>query len=74
MCVSMLSLLLPPSPAPSYTCRGANWQFLLDDPEMFKGAPIAIQLIGRTLEEEAVLGMAEVVGDALKRHLNLGRS
>ncbi|KLO19358.1 general amidase [Schizopora paradoxa] len=38
------------------------------DPEIFKGAPIALQLVGRTLEEEAVIAMTEVVDKALKEY------
>jgi amidase len=38
----------------------------LDDPATFKGAPIALQLVGRTLEDEAVIGMAEIVDAAIK--------
>ncbi|KAG2007109.1 hypothetical protein CC2G_014828 [Coprinopsis cinerea AmutBmut pab1-1] len=37
------------------------------DPEAFRDAPISIQLIGRTLEEEALIGMAEIVDAALKK-------
>ena len=37
-----------------------------DDPETFKDAPICIQLIGKTLEEEAVIAMGEIVDSALK--------
>ncbi|KAK7059185.1 hypothetical protein VNI00_001812 [Paramarasmius palmivorus] len=36
------------------------------DPATFKDAPIAIQVVGRTLEEEAVIAMAEIVDTALK--------
>jgi Asp-tRNA(Asn)/Glu-tRNA(Gln) amidotransferase A subunit family amidase len=38
-----------------------------DDPETFKGAPIGLQLVGRTLEEEAVIAMTEVVDAAIKK-------
>ena len=38
----------------------------LDEPDVFKDAPISIQLIGRTLEEEAVIRMGEIVDNALK--------
>lgn len=41
-------------------------QSSLDDPEIFKGAPVAFQLVGRTLEEEAVIAMTEVVDLAIK--------
>ncbi|KAL0580414.1 hypothetical protein V5O48_001567 [Marasmius crinis-equi] len=36
------------------------------NPATFANAPIAIQVVGRTLEEEAVLGMSEIVDSALK--------
>lgn len=36
------------------------------DPQLFHGLPVGLQLIGRTLEEEGVLAMAEVVDAALK--------
>lgn len=39
-----------------------------DTPELFPGIPITLQLIGRTLEEEAVIGMTEVVDAALKKY------
>ncbi|KAL0567900.1 hypothetical protein V5O48_014096 [Marasmius crinis-equi] len=36
------------------------------NPATFANAPIAIQVVGRTLQEEAVLGMSEIVDAALK--------
>lgn len=39
-----------------------------DDPATFKGTPIALQLVGRTLEDEAVIGMTEIVDAAIKEH------
>lgn len=39
-----------------------------DDPEVFKGAPISLQLVGGTLEEEAVIAMTEIVDSALKKY------
>jgi len=36
------------------------------DPEVFKDAPVSLQLVGRTLEEEAVIAMTEIVDAALK--------
>ena len=39
-----------------------------DDPEIFEGAPVAFQLVGRTLEEEAVIRMTEVVDLAIKAY------
>ncbi len=40
----------------------------IDDPELFAGLPVVLQLIGRTLEEEGVIAMTEVVDAALKGH------
>ncbi|KAF8295664.1 general amidase [Clavulina sp. PMI_390] len=37
------------------------------DARIFKGAPVGLQLVGRTHEEEAVLAMTEVVDAALKK-------
>ncbi|KAG6382122.1 general amidase [Boletus reticuloceps] len=36
------------------------------EPETFHDAPICLQLVGRTLEEEAVIAMTEIVDAALK--------
>jgi len=36
------------------------------DPATYENAPISIQVIGRTMEEEAVLAMGEVVDEALR--------
>ncbi|KAG6844210.1 hypothetical protein H0H87_008879 [Tephrocybe sp. NHM501043] len=38
----------------------------LYEPEIFKNAPIAFQVVGRTQEDEAVLAMAEIVDEALR--------
>ncbi|KAG0704637.1 general amidase [Suillus ampliporus] len=35
------------------------------DPEKFRNAPVCLQLVGRTLEEEAVIKMTEIVDAAL---------
>ncbi|KAG2145199.1 general amidase [Suillus clintonianus] len=35
------------------------------DPEKFKNAPVCLQLVGRTLEEEAVIRMTEIVDAAV---------
>jgi amidase len=37
-----------------------------DDPSTFKNAPVSLQVIGRTLEEEALIAMSEIVDSALK--------
>jgi Asp-tRNA(Asn)/Glu-tRNA(Gln) amidotransferase A subunit family amidase len=39
---------------------------IADTPEAYMNAPVAIQVVGRTLEEEAVIGMSEIVDSALK--------
>ncbi|KAI0077058.1 general amidase [Panus rudis PR-1116 ss-1] len=41
-----------------------NWE--LYDPQTFLNAPIGLQLVARTQEDEAVIGMTEVVDEALK--------
>ncbi|KAI0322719.1 general amidase [Amylostereum chailletii] len=40
--------------------------YALYDPEVFKNAPVALQLVGRTLEEEGVIAMTEIVDAALR--------
>ncbi|KAF9011699.1 amidase signature domain-containing protein [Cyathus striatus] len=40
------------------------------NPTAYKNAPICIQLVGRTLEEEAVIGMGEVIDEVLKKSKN----
>jgi amidase len=37
----------------------------LDDPEFSDGAPVGIQVVGRRLQEEKVLAIAEVIGNAV---------
>lgn len=36
------------------------------DAEFYHGAPVALQVVGKRLEEEKVLEMTQVVADALK--------
>jgi len=36
-----------------------------DDPEIFDGAHVSVQIIGRRLQEEKVLALAGIVGDAI---------
>ena len=36
-----------------------------DDPEVYKGMPVGIQLVGPTLQEEVVLGAGEVIDAVL---------
>lgn len=40
---------------------------LADRPELFEYAPVGLQVIGKTQEEEAVIRMTEIMDDALKR-------
>jgi amidase len=39
---------------------------LADDPEIYDGAPAAIQVLGGRLEEEKLLGVGQVIVDALR--------
>lgn len=40
---------------------------MVDDPEVYHGGPVALQLVGRRLREEDVLEMAEILETALKK-------
>ena len=40
----------------------------VDDLKKFENGPVSLQVVGRTLEEEAVIAMAEIVDKALKDH------
>ena len=37
----------------------------IDDPEIYDGAHVAVQLVGRRLQEEKVLAMAEQLGNEI---------
>ena len=39
-----------------------------DSPETFENAPVCVQVVGRTQEDEAVIGMAEIVDRAVKQY------
>lgn len=39
---------------------------MTDYPELFDGAPVGLQVMGRRLEEEKVIGMMEVITEALQ--------
>lgn len=43
----------------------ANWA--LYDPEAMHGLPVSVQIVGKRLEEEKVLGAAKVIDDVLRR-------
>ena len=53
-----------------FPCHLRTLTTISDDPSTFDNAPIAVQLVGRTQEEEAVIGMAEIVDAALKKLKN----
>ena len=36
-----------------------------DDPELYHGSPVAIQLVGRRLQEEKMIALAKYIGEAL---------
>ena len=38
-----------------------------DDPELFDGAHVAVQVVGRRLEEEKVLALSEYIGSAVQK-------
>ena len=48
--------------------RSPTYVRLLDKPELFEDAPVGLQLIGKSQEEEAVIAMTEIVDTALKRY------
>lgn len=37
----------------------------IDDPEIYDGAPAAVQILGRRFEEEKILSIAQLVVDAV---------
>jgi len=43
--------------------------FDIYDPEIYDGAHVSLQLVGRRLQEEKVLAMTEIIGDALGKHV-----
>ena len=44
-----------------------------DDPEIYHGAPASIQILGRRLEEEKLLSVAQIVVDALEDYKRKGK-
>lgn len=40
----------------------------VDDADTYHGAPVGVQLIGRRLQEEKVLTLAEYIGEEVARH------
>jgi amidase len=41
-----------------------------DSPETFKNAPVGLQLVGQSQEDEAVIAMTEIVDAALKAKMH----
>jgi amidase len=41
----------------------------LDDPELYDGAHVSVQVVGRRFQEEKVLALTEILGDALGKHV-----
>lgn len=39
----------------------------IDDAEAYDGAPVAVQLVGRRLQEEKMLTLAEYLGEEIAR-------
>ncbi|KJA21303.1 hypothetical protein HYPSUDRAFT_165783 [Hypholoma sublateritium FD-334 SS-4] len=58
-----------PKPAHDFLTGPDKVNYEIYAPADFKYAPIAIQVTGRTLEEEAVIAMGEIVDAALKNNL-----
>ncbi|PIL30761.1 hypothetical protein GSI_06929 [Ganoderma sinense ZZ0214-1] len=56
------------TPAPPHAFRNHEDEavYKMYDPDLFHGLPVGLQLIGRTLEEEGVIAMTEVVVAALE--------
>ena len=46
--------------------RVINQSCHLDDPEIFDGAHVSVQVVGRRLQEEKVLALAEYIGGAIR--------
>ncbi|THH05729.1 hypothetical protein EW146_g9823 [Bondarzewia mesenterica] len=60
-------ILDQPKPAHEFLSDADKDVWQLYNPETFKNAPVSLQLVGRTLEEEAVIAMTEMVDAALKQ-------
>jgi amidase len=40
-----------------------------DDPELYDGAHVSLQVVGRRFQEEKILTITEILGDALGKHV-----
>jgi Asp-tRNA(Asn)/Glu-tRNA(Gln) amidotransferase A subunit family amidase len=41
----------------------------IDDPELYDGAYVGVQIVARRFQEEKVLALTEILGDALGKHV-----
>lgn len=39
------------------------------DPDFYEGTPVALQCVGRRLEDEKVVEITEIIAEALKKHI-----
>lgn len=49
--------------------HGYNTLTIVDDPELYDGAHVAVQIVGRRFQEEKVLALTEILGDSLGKHI-----
>jgi amidase len=54
-------------PPPNIARETDQIPVLIDDPEIYHGAPVAVQLVGRRFQEEKMLALAEYIGDLLSQ-------
>ncbi|THH06919.1 hypothetical protein EW145_g3745 [Phellinidium pouzarii] len=59
-------------PRDKFLSKADEFFYNLYDPDFWQNAPTCLQLVGRTLEEEAVIGMTEIVDAALSAYKSLG--
>jgi amidase len=60
-----------PKPAHQFLSKADQRVYeLYDSPETFKNAPVGLQLVGQSQEDEAVIAMTEIVDAALKAKLH----
>lgn len=55
------------SNSPSFL--GKKLLTLEDDPELYDGAHVGLQIVARRFQEEKVLALTEILGDALGKHV-----
>ncbi|KAF9495137.1 amidase signature enzyme [Pleurotus eryngii] len=64
--VTFVNPKIDKKPSQSHDDASPLTPIISDDPKVFAGVPVVLQQIGRTLEEEGVIAMTEVVDGALK--------